>query len=136
MNKIFKFFLYTILNFLLVSFPLNAEEAKIKIGLLVPLSGNNSELGNQIVKSVQLALTDINDNKIEIFPRDTQSNPDITLRSAVDLQQNEIKLVIGPIFYESLAYLDQVKDITFLSLTNKTLDLPNNVISAGVNSPA
>ena len=27
-----------------------------------------------------------------------------------------------------------VKDITFLSLTNKTLDLPKNVISAGINS--
>ena len=27
-----------------------------------------------------------------------------------------------------------MKDLTFLSLTNKTLDLPKNVISAGINS--
>jgi len=28
----------------------------------------------------------------------------------------------------------EMKDLTFLSLTNKTLDLPKNVISAGINS--
>ena len=45
-----------------------------------------------------------------------------------------IKVVIGPVFYESISYLDEIKEITFLSLTNKTLDLPKNVISAGINS--
>lgn len=134
MIKIFKFFLHIILNFLFIVFLANAEERKIKIGLLAPLTGDNSKLGNQIVKSVQLALKDINSDLIEIFPRDTQSNPDVTLRSAIELQQNGINLVIGPIFYESLVYLDQVNDITFLSLTNKTLDLPKNVISSGINS--
>ena len=134
MIKILKFFLHIILNFLFIVFLANAEERKIKIGLLAPLTGDNSELGNQIVKSVQLALKDINSDLIEIFPRDTQSNPEVTLRSAIELQQNGINLVIGPIFYESLTYLDQVNDITFLSLTNKTLDLPKNVISSGINS--
>ena len=28
----------------------------------------------------------------------------------------------------------RVKNVTFLSFTNKTLDLPKNVISAGINS--
>jgi hypothetical protein len=45
-----------------------------------------------------------------------------------------VKIVIGPVFYESLTYLDEMKDLTFLSFTNKTLDLPKNVISAGINS--
>ena len=34
----------------------------------------------------------------------------------------------------ALSILGEVKDITFLSLTNKTLDLPRNVVSAGINS--
>ena len=45
-----------------------------------------------------------------------------------------IKVVIGPVFHESLIYLDEMKDLTFLSLTNKTLELHKNVISAGINS--
>ena len=31
-------------------------------------------------------------------------------------------------------YLDEIQDVIFLSLTNKTNDLPKNVISSGVNS--
>jgi hypothetical protein len=45
-----------------------------------------------------------------------------------------INLIIGPVFYENLAYLDEAKNLTFLSFTNKTLDLPKNVISTGINS--
>ena len=45
-----------------------------------------------------------------------------------------VKVIIGPVFHESLEYLDEMKDLTFLSLTNKTLDIPKNVISAGINS--
>merc|ERR1712167_321476 len=57
-----------------------------------------------------------------------------TLKSAFELNEIGVKIVIGPVFYESLTYLDEMKDLTFLSLTNKTLDLPKNVISAGINS--
>ena len=32
------------------------------------------------------------------------------------------------------AFLDEVTEITFLSFTNKTIDLPRNVISGGVNA--
>ena len=45
-----------------------------------------------------------------------------------------VKIVIGPIFYESLTYLDEIEDIIFLSFTNMTLDIPKNVISSGINA--
>ena len=35
---------------------------KIKIGLIVPLSGIHSQLGNSIIKSVRLAVNKINDD--------------------------------------------------------------------------
>ena len=134
MNKIFIILLIIILN--LFSFiTLNASEnIKIKIGLLVPLSGDNYEIGKQIVKATRLALKDINSDKIEIFPRDTRSDPNTTLKVANELKQMGINLIIGPVFYENLINLEEVKDVTFLSFTNKTLDLPKNVISTGVNS--
>ena len=134
MNKIF---IILFLSFCNLIFSINssfAEENKVKIGLLVPLSGDNAEIGKQIVEATRLALKDINSDKIEIFPKDTQSDPNKTLRSAIELNQIGINLVIGPVFYENLVYLDEVKDVTFLSFTNKTLDLPKNVISTGINS--
>ena len=134
MNKIFKFLLLISFNCLIFSTNVYTEEEKIKIGLLVPLSGENKYLGEQIIKATRLALKDINNDKIEIYPKDTKSNPRQALRSAIELKQTGIKLTIGPIFYKSTIYLDEVKDITFLSLTNRTLNLPENIISSGVNS--
>ncbi len=134
MNKIFIILLLSLYNFIsIINFSF-AEENKVKIGLLVPLSGDNSEIGKQIIKATRLALKDINSDKLEIVPKDTQSDPNQTLLSAIELKNLEINLVIGPVFYENLTYLNEVQDITFLSFTNKTLSLPKNVISTGINS--
>ncbi len=115
---------------------LNSVKAaeKIKIGLLVPMTGINKDLGQSIIKAVSLAVKDIDSNLIEIIPKDTATKPNQTLKSAFELKEMGVKVVIGPIFYKSLTYLDEMKDLTFLSLTNKTLNLPKNVISAGINS--
>ena len=134
MNKIFKIVFFLICNlFLFLTNSLSNDE-KIKLGLLIPLTGDNSEIGKQIVKATRLALSDINSDKIEIFPRDTQSDANKTLKSAIELKQLGINLILGPVFHENLIYLDEVEDITFLSLTNRTLDLPKNVIGTGINS--
>ena len=134
MNKIFLIIFFSICNlFFLIDHGVSNDD-KIKIGLLVPLSGDNAEIGKQIIKATRLALKDINSDRIEIFPKDSQSDPNKTLKSANELKQLGINLVLGPVFYKNLIYLNEVKEITFLSLTNKTLDLPKNVISTGINS--
>ena len=134
MSKFIKIIFFVILNFsLLFSFSTKASE-KIKIGLMVPLTGSNKDLGQSIIKAVRLAVKDIDNDLLEIIPKDTASKANKSLKSAFELKQMGVKIVIGPVFYESISYLDEIKDITFLSLTNKTLDLPKNVISAGINS--
>ena len=134
MNKIFKILQSTFFMFCLVFvLPVYAQE-KIKIGLLVPLTGNDKDLGEQIIKSTRMALKDLNTNNIEVYIKDTNSNPDKTIKSAIELKEIGIKIVIGPIFYKSLSNLDEIKEITFLSLTNKTLKLPSNVVSVGINA--
>ena len=134
MNKIFIILFLTFYNFIFISAIGFTEENKIKIGLLVPLSGENALIGEQIVKATRLALKDINSDKLEIIPKDTKSDPNKTLRSAIELDKLGINLVIGPVFYKNLSYLNEVKNLTFLSFTNKTLDLPKNVMSTGINS--
>ena len=113
----------------------NASEIeKIKIGLLIPTSNENYEFGQTIIKAVRMAMNDINSDKIEIIIKDSKKDPTTALRSSMELKQQGVNLVIGPVFYESLEYLDEIDEMIFLSLTNKTTDLPNNVISSGVNS--
>ena len=134
MIKLIKIIFFLFFSFYSLFFTTANAKEKIKIGLLVPMTGDNKEIGESIIKAVGLAIKDIDNDLIEIYPKDTATKANQTLKSAFELSQMGVKVVIGPVFYESLTYLDEMKDLTFLSLTNKTLDLPKNVISAGINS--
>ena len=133
MKKIIKFILLLTLTFLPSVGSVFAEE-KIKIGLLVPLTGENSEIGQSIIKAVRLAINQINNLSIEIIPKDTASSPEVTLRSAKELGALGVKIVIGPVFNENLIYLDELNELIFLSLTNRNIKKSKNIINAGINA--
>jgi len=133
MKKIIKIILLFALSLTISPTKVFASE-KIKIGLLVPLSGKNSEIGQSIIKSTRLAVNKINNSSIEIVPRDTKSNPKDTLIAAKELAKLDIKIIIGPVFNKNLAYLNELTDVTFLSLTNKNDNLSKNIINAGINA--
>ena len=128
--KLLIFFILTICIFNQNTF----ASDKIKIGLIVPLSGDNFLIGERIIKSVRMAVNKISDGKIEIIPKDTKSNPIDALRVSKELYKDGVRIIIGPVFNESTKYLDELKDLTFLSFTNKLIGNPKNVISAGVNA--
>ena len=111
-----------------------SAQEKIKLGLLVPLSGEFSEIGKSIIKAAMLATNKIDSSLIEIIPKDTESNPEITYERAKELQKIGVKIVIGPVFNKNLIKLEKLSDMTFLSLTNKIIDNPKNIISAGINA--
>jgi len=133
MKKVIKIILLLILTFSINTENVKANE-KIRIGLLVPLTGKNSKIGESIIKSVRLAINKINNSSIEIIPKDTRSNPEITLEAAKELANSGIKIIIGPVFNESLIYLDELNEITFLALTNKNNNFSKNIINAGINA--
>ena len=110
------------------------SQEKIKIGLIVPLSGEYKEIGESIVNSTRLAINKIDNSQVEILPRDTKSNPEITLKVAKKLHELGVRIIIGPVFNKNLIYLEELNDVIFLSLTNKITNNPKNVISAGINA--
>ena len=134
MFKFFKILTASLIIFLSYYSINFANTEKIKIGVLVPMTGEHKNLGLLIIKSTKIALEDIGVDNIEIYPKNTFSDPNQTLQSAMELKNKGVKIIIGPIFSKNLIYLDEVKDVVFLSLTNKTINLPNNTISAGINS--
>ncbi|MDA9663728.1 ABC transporter substrate-binding protein [Candidatus Pelagibacter sp.] len=133
MKKIIKIILFFTLTFSVSIKEIVASE-KIKIGLLIPLTGKNSEIGESIIKSTRLAVNKIDNSSIEIIPRDTQSNPMDTLTAAKELAKLGVKIIIGPVFNDNLIYLDELPEITFLSLTNKNDNFSKNIINAGINA--
>ncbi len=133
MKKLYIIILKVFLIIVFNNFKAISDE-KIKIGLIVPLSGEYSYIGKSIIKSTRMALNKINDNRITIIPKDTKANPIDALRVSKELRTDGIKIIIGPVFNESHKYLDELNEITFLSFTNKIRNNPKNVISSGVNA--
>ena len=133
MKKIIKIILLLVLTFLTPLRNVSADE-KIRIGLLIPLTGKNSDIGHSIINATRLAINKIDNNSIEIIPKDTQSDPSIALKSAKELSDLGIKIIIGPVFNDNLQYLDELKDVIFLSFTNKSSNASKNIINAGINA--
>lgn len=83
----------------------NAET--IKVGVVLPYSGANSDLGNQIDKAfdlyVKLHAKDLGDNKIELVKRDEGPPSGVNARTVVtELITNEkVKLLAGFVFSPS-----------------------------------
>ena len=70
--------------------PVYAQE-KIKIGLLVPMTGKNKALGQSIIKAVSLAVKDIDSDLIEIIPVKFSTSADQDYRFFFEeLTQNDI----------------------------------------------
>ena len=110
------------------------NEKILKIGLLAPLSGNYSELGNSLLYSLQLALEEIDDEGVVIVPRDSGFDDKEKLNNAIqDIQSQGIKIIIGPIIYEQFDEVKKYNDLIFISPSNINPEFTNNIISVGVS---
>tara|TARA_B100001057_G_scaffold42296_2_gene37858 strand:- start:374 stop:1528 length:1155 start_codon:yes stop_codon:yes gene_type:complete len=128
----------TIITYILLSFNFNSfadeNQRSLKIGLLAPFSGEYKDMGQSIMLSLQMALEEINDKNIKIFPRDSGfNNPEKLIQSIESLKEENIKIVIGPISHEDFKTLSQFKDIIFISPSNIEPKVQSNILSIGVS---
>ena len=73
----------------------NPENEKVlKIGVLVPLSGKFQDIGQSFLKAIQLALYDISNENIKIYPKDSKGNALNTYQSAKEFEEQGIKELI------------------------------------------
>ena len=135
MKNLFKI----ILSYLLISFNTYVfsveknNENLLKIGVLAPFSGELKDLGETILYSVNLALNDIGDGSIKIYPKDSGSNKEKILKSCEEFRSEGIKIIIGPTDSEFIKELNSFDDLFFLSLSNIDSNFKNNVIMMGIN---
>ena len=133
MSKLIIFITYILLFFNFNSF---ADENKklLKVGLLAPFSGEYKDIGQSIMLSLQLALDEINDDQIKIFPRDSGFNdPKKLIQSLESFREENIKIIIGPINNEDFKELTAYKDMLFISPSNINPKIQDNILSVGVS---
>ncbi len=133
--KIKSFLLIFYIIFIFNSNLLSEEKNKIlKVGLLAPLSGPYSEIGNSLLYSLQLALEEINDENVIIVPRDSGLNDKEKLNSAVEsLQESGVKVIIGPSTFEEFDHIKKYNNLIFISPSNINPEFTKNIISIGIS---
>ena len=130
-KKIISTFFLLILNFNLYA---DEDNKSIRIGLLAPLTGTYSELGNSLLYSLQLALEEINDENVIIVPRDSGFNEKEKLNKAInEIKSNNVKIIIGPITNEEFEIAAKHNDLVFISPSNINSKFSNNIISIGIS---
>ena len=81
---------------------------KVRVALLLPLSGQNAVLGNAMLDAAQMALFDVADDKLELLPHDTQGNAEAAAAAAKTAVSEGARLIIGPLI---AAEVDAVKPV-------------------------
>ena len=135
MKKTFKI----ILSYLLITFNSNVFSVEnnqaniLKIGVLAPFSGEFKELGQTILYSVNLALHDINDDSIKIYPKDSGYDKKRVVEACKEFQEEGIKIIIGPVDSSFTKEIKNFENLIFLSLSNMGSGIDKNVIMMGIN---
>ena len=110
MKKIFILFTLTYLILSINSKATNEESPnKLKIGVLLPLSGEFKEIGKPMLNVIKLAIFDLGDKNILVYPKDSGSNSKDTFEAAKEFEKDQVKIVLGPLFYENLENLHSHK---------------------------
>lgn len=74
----------------------------VKVGLLLPLSGQHKALGEAMLKSAQLALFEIGHANLELLPRDTKGNGQGARQAAESAINDGAQILLGPLFAPSV----------------------------------
>jgi branched-chain amino acid transport system substrate-binding protein len=70
---------------------------KVRVAMLLPLSGQNAVLGNAMLDAAQMALYDVADEKLELLPHDTQGTAEAAAAAARTAVSEGARLIIGPL---------------------------------------
>ena len=135
MKKALNIFLsYLLITFNSFVFAVEKKDANIlKIGILAPFSGEFKFMGETILYSINLALHDIGDDSIKIYPKDSGSKKEKILSACEEFQEEGIKIIIGPVDSDFKNEIKNFEDLIFLSLSNMNSAIEKNIIMMGIN---
>jgi branched-chain amino acid transport system substrate-binding protein len=100
-----------------------ASSGKVRVALLLPLSGPNAVLGRAMLNAAQQAVFDAAAQNFELMPRDTGGGDESVTAAARDAIANGAQLLIGPLFAVHVPAVQKAArtaDISVLTLSTDT----------------
>jgi hypothetical protein len=83
---------------------------RVRVGLLLPLSGDKKDIGQAMLNATQIALFDVGSSDFELVPRDTKGTPEGARKAAESAAKSGAKLLLGPVFAKSVETAKPVAD--------------------------
>jgi branched-chain amino acid transport system substrate-binding protein len=109
-----------------------AVKKVVKVGLLLPLTGRNAELGRAMQDAATVSLFDKyarlstkqQEIRVELISKDTGDSPDTARSAAKEAIAEGVSIIIGPVFAdatEAIAPIAAAKQVPVLSFSNSRL---------------
>jgi len=94
---------------------------EIRIGVLLPLSGEYGQIGQSLLNAASFAVFDSGDKRLALYPQDTKGTPSGAMAAAEALFADGVDIIVGPLLAPSIravAPLAQERGIKVLGLSN------------------
>lgn len=78
------------------------DPGTVRVALLLPLTGNGSDVGEAMRRAAEMAVFDIGAENFELLPRDTRGTPEGAATAARTALEEGAGLVLGPLFAGSV----------------------------------
>jgi len=111
-------------------------KSELKIGAILPLSGEHELLGNNVYQSILITIFELKNLNIKVIPLDTKSSKVGAINAFQEGINKKVDLFVGPIFYDTLNEIKNIegfKEKLFVTYSNKEENIFPNVINFGVN---
>lgn len=115
---------------------------EVKVALLLPLSGDNAQLGQSLLDSAMMGLFDKDaatpaaqkKRQLVLIPKDSGSTPQMAVKAANEALAEGAQLIIGPLFSDAVKAVAPIaasKGVTVLSFSNNRSVSQNGVFLLG-----
>jgi len=116
------------------SVPPPATSDTVRVGLLLPLSGRNAQVGRAMLNAVQLALFDFADQRLELLPNDTGGTAEGAAIAAQLAIGDGASVILGPLLARSavaVAPAARAANVPVITFSNDRSVFGNGVYSLG-----
>ena len=81
---------------------------ELKIGLLLPLSGSNSKIGESLLKASRLSLNKTKNKNIKLLVKDTENIDKNIISSYYELINEDVDIILGPLFSKNIELITPI----------------------------
>tara|TARA_B100001123_G_scaffold446737_1_gene602063 strand:+ start:2053 stop:3402 length:1350 start_codon:yes stop_codon:yes gene_type:complete len=107
---------------------------KLKIGVLLPLTGKYSYIGQSFLDTMQMVVFDNKNIDSELIIKDTKANPSLAKKATKELVEQDVNVILGPFFSSTLnssLNIAKYKNIPLISFSSDRKEKEQGVYLMG-----